>query len=157
MKITIRKGTENDLEAVLNLVKELALFEKAPQEVTVTINDYKSDFNNKIFSLFVAELDGEIVGIVFYFMAYSTWKGKKLYLDDFVVKKSLRGKGIGRKLFKRFLEECKTQKVSLATWQVLDWNQPAIDFYENCNATIEKEWFNGKIFSHQFDEIISKM
>ena len=155
MKITIRKGTENDLEPVLNLVKELAVYEKALHKVTVTLDDYKTDFKNNRFNLFVAEIENEIVGITFYYPAYSTWKGKMLYLDDFVVKESLRGKGIGRKLFKRFLEEAKSQEVSLATWQILDWNKPAIDFYIKNNAKIEKEWFNGKIYASQFEEVIS--
>ena len=157
MNVTIRKGTESDLEATLNLVKELAVYEKALHEVTVTLDDYKADFKNNVFKLFVAELNNEIVGITFYYQAYSTWKGKMLYLDDFVVKKELRGRGIGRKLFKNFIQEAKEQNASLASWQVLDWNTPAIDFYIKNNAKIEKEWFNGKIYKSQFDEVISNI
>ncbi len=157
MKTTLRKATKQDLQAVLDLVNELALYEKAPQEVTVTLADYKKDFNNKVFDIILAEQEHRIVGIVFYYMAYSTWKGKMLYLEDFVVKEELRGKGIGKLLFKAFLEEAKNLGASLAKWQVLDWNEPAINFYEKYNSTIEKEWYNGKILEKDYEEIIGMM
>lgn len=157
MKTTLRKATKQDLQAVLDLVNELALYEKAPQEVTVTLADYKKDFNNKVFDIILAEQEHRIVGIVFYYMAYSTWKGKMLYLEDFVVKEELRGKGIGKLLFKAFLEEAKNLGASLAKWQVLDWNEPAINFYEKYNSTIEKEWYNGKILEKDYEEIIGLM
>ncbi len=145
MKTIIRKATKTDLKQVLDLVKELALYEKAPQEVTVTIEDYEIDFNNNVFDVIVAEQDKHIVGIAFYHMTYSTWKGKMLYLEDFVVKEELRGQGIGKLLFEAFLKEAHNLNVNLTKWQVLDWNEPAINFYKKYNATIEKEWFNGKI------------
>ena len=154
MKTTLRKATKQDLQATLNLVKELALYEKAPQEVTVTLADYETDFENNTFDIILAEQENEIVGIAFYYMAYSTWKGKMLYLEDFVVKEELRGQGIGKLLFKAFLEEAKNLGASLAKWQVLDWNEPAINFYEKYNSTIEKEWYNGKILEKDFEAII---
>lgn len=157
MKTTLRKATKQDLQSVLDLVKELALYEKAPQEVTVTLTDYETDFDNKVFDIILAEQENEIVGIAFYYMAYSTWKGKMLYLEDFVVKEELRGHGIGKLLFKAFLEEAKNLGTSLAKWQVLDWNKPAINFYEKYNSTIEKEWYNGKILEKDYEEIIEKL
>ena len=157
MKTSLRKATKSDLKSVLDLVKELALYEKAPQEVTVTLADYERDFDQHIFDIIVAEQENEIVGIAFYYMTYSTWKGKMLFLEDFVVKEELRGKGIGKLLFKAYLEEAQKLNVSLAKWQVLDWNEPAINFYEKYNSTIEKEWYNGKIFKNEFKEIIKSM
>lgn len=157
MKTTLRKATKQDLQAVLDLVNELALYEKAPEEVTVTLADYEKDFEENIFDIIVAEQENQIVGIVFYYMTYSTWKGKMLYLEDFVVQEELRGHGIGKLLFKAFLEEAKKLNVSLAKWQVLDWNEPAINFYEKYNSTIEKEWFNGKILKKDFEGIIGMM
>jgi GNAT superfamily N-acetyltransferase len=154
MKTTLRKATKHDLQAVLDLVNELALYEKAPQEVTVTLADYEKDFENKVFDIILAEQGNEIVGIAFYYMAYSTWKGKMLYLEDFVVKEELRGHGIGKLLFKAFLEEAKNLGASLAKWQVLDWNKPAINFYEKYNSTIEKEWYNGKILKEDFEGVL---
>ncbi|MEN8810066.1 MAG: GNAT family N-acetyltransferase [Flavobacteriales bacterium] len=157
MKTSLRKATKSDLKSVLDLVKELALYEKAPEEVTVTLADYERDFDQHIFDIIVAEQENEIVGIAFYYMTYSTWKGKMLFLEDFVVKEELRGKGIGKLLFKAYLEEAQKLNVSLAKWQVLDWNEPAINFYEKYNSTIEKEWYNGKIFKNEFKEIIKSM
>jgi GNAT superfamily N-acetyltransferase len=154
MKTILRKATKQDLQGTLDLVNELALYEKAPQEVTVTLADYETDFDNNVFDILIAEQENQIVGIAFYYMAYSTWKGKMLYLEDFVVKEELRGHGIGKILFKAYLEEAKKLNVSLAKWQVLDWNEPAINFYEKYNSTIEKEWFNGKILSKDFEGIL---
>ena len=157
MKTTLRKAIKQDLQSVLNLVKELALYEKAPQEVTVTLADYEKDFDENIFNIIVAEQENQIVGIAFYYMTYSTWKGKMLFLEDFVVKEELRGQGIGKLLFKSYLEEAQKLNVSLAKWQVLDWNEPAINFYKKYHSTIEDEWYNGKIFNHEFEEIIGLM
>lgn len=157
MKTTLRKATKKDLKAVLDLVNELAVYEKAPQEVTVTLADYETDYANNLFDIIVAEQENEIVGIAFYYMAYSTWKGKMLYLEDFVVKEKLRGHGIGKLLFKAYLEEAVKLNVSLAKWQVLDWNEPAINFYKKHQATLEDEWFNGKLFQHEFEAVIEKM
>ena len=157
MKKTLRKATKQDLKAVLDLVNELALYEKAPEEVTVTLADYERDFDQNIFDIIVAEQENQIVGIAFYYMTYSTWKGKMLFLEDFVVKEELRGKGIGKLLFRAYLQEAQKLNVSLAKWQVLDWNKPAINFYEKYNSTIEKEWYNGKIFKNEFEGIIELM
>ena len=146
MKINIRKATKADLPSIYDLVKSLAIYEKAEQEVTATLEDYHNDFEAGIFQSHVAEMDGKIVGMVLYYMNYSTWKGRMLYLEDFVVYEAYRRHGIGQLLWDELGEEAKRQGARLLKWQVLDWNEPAIKFYEKNNATIEKEWYNGKIF-----------
>ena len=151
MNYTIRKGIKSDLPGVLELIKELALFEKAPQEVAHTVEKMEADgFGpNPVFSFIVATLDSKIVGIAIYFTKYSTWKGKGLYLDDLVITESLRGKGLGSKLFKAFIDEAKVSDASQVHWQVLDWNTPAINFYKKLNASIEAEWLDCKLNSDQ--------
>ena len=146
MKINIRKASKADLPSIYDLVKSLAIYEKAEQEVTATLEDYHNDFEAGIFQSHVAEMDGKIVGMVLYYMNYSTWKGRMLYLEDFVVYEAYRRHGIGQLLWDELGEEAKRQGARLLKWQVLDWNEPAIKFYEKNNATIEKEWYNGKIF-----------
>lgn len=142
---TIRKGTRGDLSAVHELVRELAIYEKAEHEFTATLSDYQADYEAGIFQTIVAEQDGEVVGMALYYMTYSTWKGRMLYLEDFVVREHFRRQGIGQLLFDAFLAEAKVRGCRLAKWQVLDWNRPAVQFYEKQAATIEKGWWNGKI------------
>lgn len=146
MKPIIRKAKVNDLEAIYKLVKELAIYENEPDAVTAALEDYKNDFNEGIFQSLVAELDGIIVGIVIYYMAYSTWKGKMLYLEDFVVNQKYRKIGIGQYLFDALLKEGQVKGARLVKWQVLDWNEPAIAFYKKNKAVIEKNWWSGKVF-----------
>ncbi len=146
--IIIRKATRKDILHVHALVYELAVYEKAPEAHTATVEDYLEDFKNKVFEVHVA-IDTEtkmIIGMILYYMAYSTWKGKMLYLEDFVVTESYRKYGIGQKLFDKFLEVAREKKCILTKWQVLDWNTPAINFYKKNEAIIESEWYNGKIF-----------
>lgn len=142
----IRKGTSHDLPEIHRLVADLAEYEKAPEEFIATIEEYERDFSAGIFDFIVAEVSGKIVGMALYYMAYSTWKGKMLYLEDFVVEEAARGKGIGKLLFDAFLHLAREAGCRLVKWQVLDWNTPAIEFYERCGATMESEWYNGKIF-----------
>ncbi len=144
--MTIRLAEKADLPAIYALVKELALYEKAPESVTATLIDYEKDFDDKIFESIVAEINGEIVGMALYYMAYSTWRGRMLYLEDFVVKESVRKAGIGKLLFDRVLEIAREKKAILLKWQVLDWNEPALNFYKKYDAIIEDEWLNGKLF-----------
>ena len=144
--MTIRLAEKADLPAIYALVKELALYEKAPESVTATLIDYEIDFDDKIFESIVAEINGEIVGMALYYMAYSTWRGRMLYLEDFVVKESVRKAGIGKLLFDRVLEIAREKKAILLKWQVLDWNEPALNFYKKYDAIIEDEWLNGKLF-----------
>ncbi len=145
MQIHIRPAVEADMTAVHALVQELAFYEKAPQEVVTTPQQYVQDFRDKCFDCLVADMGGQIVGLAFYFMAYSTWKGKMLYLEDLVVQEAYRGKGIGRRLFEAVLEEGRRRRCRLVKWQVLDWNEPAIAFYRTFGAVLETEWWNGKI------------
>jgi len=136
----IRKGTEQDFPQILALIKELALFEKAPQEVTNTVEKMQNE--KDLFEFFVAEKDGEIIGMALYFFAYFTWKGKSLYLDDLYVKQDKRGGGVGSKLLRKIFEVAKEHNVDRLRWQVLDWNEPAIELYDKIGATLDKEWIN---------------
>ncbi len=142
----IRPATTADLPAIHALVYELAVYEKEPDAVFTTPEEYRRDFEAGRFESFVAEMDGEVVGMVLFYEAYSTWKGRMLYLDDFVVRESHRRFGVGQKLFDRFVEEGRRRGCRLVKWQVLDWNEPAIKFYEKNNAIIEKGWWNVKVF-----------
>lgn len=145
--LLIRKGTKQDLPSVLDLIHELALFEKAPEQVTNTIHDMEADGfgKNPVFDFYVAELNNNIVGIAVYFVKYSTWKGKGLYLDDLFVTEKFRGKGIGKKLFDIIIEEAKKINAKQLHWQVLDWNTPAIGFYKKYGASIDAEWLDCKM------------
>lgn len=147
MEINIRKAEKNDLPEVLLLIKELALFEKQPQEVTISLQELEKDGFGKspLFWIILAENNNKIVGMSFYYIRYSTWKGRCLYLEDLVVKEAYKQQGIGKLLFEATLKEAKKMKASLITWQVLDWNQPAINFYKKFNAELDSEWLNGKI------------
>lgn len=145
-ELTIRRGRKEDLPAIHGLVRELAVYERAEEEFTASLEDYERDFEAGIFETLVAVAGASTVGMALYYMAYSTWKGRMLYLEDFVVREAWRGQGIGRALFDAFLEQARQKECRLVKWQVLDWNQPALHFYERYNAIIEKEWWNGKIF-----------
>lgn len=145
MEIKIRMATIADMEAVHQLVNELAIYEKEPEAFVAPLSAYQEDFINGIFEVQVAETAGKIIGMVFYYMAYSTWKGRMLYLEDFVVAQEWRGKGVGQLLFDRFLQTAREKKCAMVKWQVLDWNIKAINFYEKNGATIEDGWYNVKI------------
>lgn len=145
-KFSVRPGKREDLPAVHALVRELALYERAEHEFTASVEDYRRDFEAGYFETLVVEAGGRIVAMALYYTTYSTWKGRMLYLEDFVVREAYRGKGIGRALFDAFLEQARRKECRLVKWQVLDWNEPALNFYEKYNAIIEKEWWNGKLF-----------
>lgn len=144
--ILIRPATEADIPAIHALVYELAVFEKEPEAVFTTPEEYLEDFRKGLFESHVAELDGKVVGMTLFFMMYSSWKGKMLYLDDFVVNENYRGLGVGQKLYDDFMAEGRRRGCRLVKWQVLDWNEPAIKFYEKNEAIIEKGWWNVKKF-----------
>ncbi|MDG1189331.1 MAG: GNAT family N-acetyltransferase [Flavobacteriales bacterium] len=154
MDVLIRKGVKSDLPAVLDLIKELADFERALIEVTVSLEDLEHDgFGNHPYYWFiVAEKEGEIIGLSFYFIRYSTWKGRFLFLEDFVVKESFRNKGVGALLFEETIRIAKELDVKGMTWQVLDWNKNAIRFYEKYNSDISTEWYNGKLTYEQLKQ-----
>lgn len=151
MQITIRRAVAEDCESILELVRELAEFEKAPQEVTVSLEHFTAcGFGkNPVWWAFVATLShgGEeqeetIVAIALYYIRFSTWKGATMYLEDILVTEKMRGKKIGSMLFDRLIEEAKEKGLSRIAWQVLNWNEPAINFYKKYNASFDGEWVN---------------
>ena len=146
MQVIIRKAKVTDMEAIHALVKELAEYEKGLHRVTTSAESYRKDFEEGVFDAYVAEVNNEIVGMALYYMNFSTWRGKMLYLEDFIVKDSMRGNGIGAKLFDAFVEEAKRQDCSMAKWQVLDWNEPAINFYKKYDVVFDKEWIDCKVY-----------
>jgi len=147
MSVTLRKGKEADLPRILELIKELALFEKAPEQVINTVELMKQDGFGKdpVYWFFVAEYKGEIIGTAIYYLRYSTWKGVRLYLEDLIVTEKHRGIGAGKMLFEACIAEGKAKGYHGMGWQVLDWNTPAIDFYKSYNADLDGEWINGSI------------
>ena len=156
MSVIIRKGTPADLPAAHRLIVELAIYEKAENEVVTTPEQMLRDgFGERpVFGFYVAELadSKQIVGIALYYTRYSTWKGPCLYLEDLVVTVDQRGKGIGKLLFDAMVQECLAQDMSLLTWQVLEWNTPAIEFYKRLGAHLDGEWSNGKLFRSQLEQ-----
>jgi len=148
MKITIRQSKKEDMPKVLEYIQELATYEKATNEMINTVENLEKDGfgENKVFDCIVAETEEEIVGFALYFTGYSTWKGRTLYLEDFLVSEKHRGKGIGKLLFDEVVLEAKRRGVKRMDWQVLDWNEPAIGFYKKYNAMLDGEWFNGRLF-----------
>ena len=138
----IRKATKNDMPSVLELIQELATFEKEPDAVVVTVDDLvRYGFSeNPLFQCFVAEVDGEIIGMALYYYRYSTWKGKTIHLEDLIVKENKRGTGAGFALYKEIIKEGKAENVRRIEWNVLDWNTPAIDFYEKSGAKVLGDW-----------------
>jgi len=146
MNIEIRKASMDDVPSLYNLLYELAVFEKEPDALTTSLETYQEAFGEKLIDAIVA-VDGDvIVGMVLYYMTFSTWKGKSLYLEDFYVKDDYRQFGIGQSLFDAYLEEAKSRGATMAKWQVLDWNEVGINFYKKNNAVIETNWWNGKIY-----------
>jgi GNAT superfamily N-acetyltransferase len=154
MNIKLRKAKESDIREVLNLIKELAAFEKAPNEVTITLDELKKDGfgENPIFEIILAESEKEVLGMAFYFYSYSTWKGKCIYLEDIIVKEIHRGKKIGKLLFEAVIQKCKETGAKRMQWQVLDWNTPAIDFYKKYNASVDNTWMNGRLTEDQIKQ-----
>ena len=150
----VREADRNDMPSVLVLIKELATFENAANEVELTLTNLQEDGfgNTKLFNCLVAEQGNEIVGMALYYYRYSTWKGKTIYLEDLVVKQNYRRKGIGSKLFEELIDKCKSQKVKRFEWQVIDWNEPAIEFYKKYKSELGYEWINCKLTEAQLQE-----
>ncbi len=147
INIKIRRACREDCERILELVKELAYYEKAPKEVTVTIAHFiQSGFSSRpVWWSFVAEVDGIIQGFALYYIRFSTWKGRRMYLEDFYVTEQTRNKGLGKLLFDRLIKEAQRRKLNGMQWQVLEWNEPAINFYKKYNANLDGEWINCSI------------
>jgi GNAT superfamily N-acetyltransferase len=158
-KLTIRKGTPADVPDMMRLVRELAEYEKAPHEVENTEARMLEDGfgSNPVYGLIVAELDGEVVGISVYYFRYSTWKGKRLYLEDIVITEQHRGKRIGRWLFEATMQASVETNCSGMVWQVLDWNTPAIEFYKKYDAHFDGEWINVSLSRAQVEEKLAQI
>lgn len=147
MNAAIREAKLADCSRILELINELAVYERAPEEVTVTLAEFEdAGFGPKpVWKAFVAEVDAIIVGFALYYVRYSTWKGCRLYLEDFIVTDSHRGKGIGKQLFDTIVQETHEKGFNGMTWQVLDWNEPALNFYKKYEAGMEAGWLNGSL------------
>lgn len=148
MSITIRRAEKKDCPRLLELITELAVYEKAPDDVTVTLDHFEaSGFGeHPVWWAFVAEEGNMIHGFALYYIRYSTWKGQAMYLEDIIVTEAMRGKKMGRLLFDRLIEEARDRKLNRIIWQVLEWNEPAINFYKKYNAQFDGEWLNCSLY-----------
>jgi GNAT superfamily N-acetyltransferase len=156
-KLTLRKGIIEDLPAIFELIKELADYEKAPNEVSVTLAEMQHHGfgSHSIFEFFVAIEEEKIIGMALYYYKYSTWKGRCLFLEDIIVTSSKRGLGIGRLLFNEVGKVAQKQGVRRMEWQVLDWNVDAINFYKKMPVQLDGEWINCKLTSKELNEIFN--
>ena len=147
MKINIRKAQKEDCPRILQLINNLALYEKAPDEVTVSIEHFtESGFGKKpVWWAYIAEIDKQIQGFALYYIRYSTWKGQRMYLEDIYIEPDFRRYGIGAKLLDKLIEEGKERNLKGMVWQVLDWNEPALNFYRKRNTKFDNEWINCSI------------
>ena len=154
MEIQIRKAVKEDCPRMMELIKELAVYEKAPDAVTVSLDHFiESGFGeNPVWWAYVAtspnpsKLEEQVQGFALYYIRYSTWKGQRMYLEDLIITEKMRGQGIGKILFIKLIEEAIEKKYSGIMWQVLDWNEPAINFYKKFNGVqFDEEWVNCSI------------
>lgn len=147
MSVIIRIATTKDLPNVYGLIKELAIYENAPHEPTVSLEEFIEDGKgaHPRYRVIVAEQDGELVGIALYYLGYSTWKGNMMYLDDLVVRESHRRSGIGQLLFNALIAAAREHGVNQLRWHVLNWNEPAIRFYKKIDASLDEEWITCKL------------
>ncbi len=158
MAYNLRKAKKEDLPEILSLIRELAKYERAPQEVTVTLDDLERDGfgEHPIFEVILAEEKEQVLGMAFYFYSYSTWKGKCIYLEDIIVREAFRGKGIGKILFDAVVEKAKEVGAKRLQWQVLDWNEPAINFYKKYNALLDSTWISCRLTAEQINKFGEK-
>lgn len=147
----VRRAKVEDCARLLELINELALFEKAPQEVTVSLEEfeYAGFSEHPVWWAFVVEVDNQIQGFALYYIRYSTWKGCRMYLEDIIITEEYRGKGLGKLLFDQLIIEAVERNLKGITWQVLEWNEDAIEFYKKYNASIDPEWVNGSLTEEQ--------
>lgn len=164
----IRKGEKKDMKAVLELIQELAIFEKEPDAVVVTVSDLERDGfgSTPMFYTFVAEIDNDssdsehakqIVGVALYYYRYSTWKGRTIHLEDLIVKEKMRGSGLGFALYSEIIAQGKRDNVRRIEWNVLDWNTPAIDFYIKSGAKVLDDWRVAQMDENGINEFLSKL
>lgn len=151
MDIQLRFAVEADCPRLLELIHELAVYEKMPEEVTVTLAEFaEAGFGEQpVWKAFVAENDHGIIGFALYYTRYSTWKGCRLYLEDFLVTEAARGKGVGKLLFERVMKEARDKNYNGMSWQVLDWNEPALNFYRKYESQLEDGWLNASFSKEQ--------
>lgn len=155
----IRKGIPSDMKSVLELIKELAVFEKEPEAVVVTEEDLIRDgfSENPLFHTFIAEVDEKIIGIALYYYRYSTWKGKTIHLEDLIVKEKSRGTGAGYALYSEIIKQGKRDKVRRIEWNVLDWNTSAIDFYKKSGAKVLDDWLVAQMDENGIDNFVAQL
>ncbi|MCC6815828.1 MAG: GNAT family N-acetyltransferase [Saprospiraceae bacterium] len=149
MNINIEFAGIEDSQSLFLLVNELALYEKAENEVFTDASDFRNGLETELFKVLIAKIEGQIVGMALYYPVFSTWNGKTMYLEDFIVKEVHRGKGIGKLLFDRWIEESIKEGAKMLKWQVLDWNKPAKKFYEKYSAKFIPGWENGVIYLYE--------
>lgn len=156
--MVIRKGTKEDMPAVLDLIKQLALFEKEPDAVVISAQDLVRDGfgETPMFSTFVAEVENEIIGAALFYFRYSTWKGKTIHLEDLIVTENKRGTGAGLALYSEVIKEGKRQNVRRIEWNVLDWNEPAIRFYEKSGAKVFDDWRTVQMDENAINEFLKR-
>lgn len=156
MNIFIREAVKKDCERLLELIRELAIYERADEEVTVSLEEFQdSGFGVKpVWRAFVADVDGVIQGFGLYYIRYSTWKGRRLYLEDLLVTETMRGQGLGKLIFDKLIEEAIENGFNGMNWQVLDWNEPAINFYKKYNAVLDEGWLNVSLSKKQLENIV---
>ena len=154
----IRQATKEDMPKVLELIKELATFENEPNAVVVTVNDLIRDGygENKLFHTFVAQVDEEVIGMALYYYRYSTWKGKTIHLEDLIVKENARKTGAGFALYSEIIAQGKRDNVRRIEWNVLNWNTPAIAFYEKSGAKILSDWNVVQLDEKGIEEFLKK-
>lgn len=142
MNFKIRKAQKEDMPQVLKLIQELAVYEKEPDAVEVDVQNLEQYGFGKeaIFRCYVAEVNTQIIGMALFYYRYSTWKGKTIHLEDLIVNKKYRGKGVGMALYKKVMAAAKSERIKRVEWAVLDWNQPAIEFYEKTGADVMRDW-----------------
>ena len=156
MEFNIRQGKREDCMAVHQLIRELAIYERAEEEFVLSLDQLVEDGfgENPIYFLFVAELNNEIIGVAISYEKYSTWKGRCIYLEDLIVTEKYRGIGAGKSLFEAVIKEASNRNAGRMEWQVLDWNEPAIDFYKSYKAELDNEWINGRFRNEQLNKMV---
>lgn len=154
--ITVRPATPDDAPEIWSLIHELAIFERAPEQHTVPVEELRRHLGEDSFAAFVAEQNGAICGMALAYQIYSTWKGPALYLEDIIVKEASRRSGIGSALFEKVMEYTLEKGYARLGWQVLDWNTPAIEFYKKYKAELDNEWITCRMFPDTIKSLVER-